>query len=97
MDEQTRNKKIKLKCNTSLLGFEKSKSVTYDKIKCIEILENPEYDFSKIASVDSEFAHLKRNYIKLIHRYYKINYRERNDKIYSSRIFNTRQNPKKNK
>jgi plasmid stabilization system protein ParE len=83
--------------NTSLLGFEKSKSVTYDIIKCLEILENPEYDFSKIGSVDSEFAHLKRNYRKLIHSYYKITDREGNDKIYVNRIFNTRQNPKKNK
>ena len=83
--------------NTSLLGFEKSKSIDYDIIKCIEILENPEYDFSKIGSVDSEYAHLKRNYRKLIHSYYEITYREGNDKIYSNRIFNTRQNLKKNK
>ena len=83
--------------NTFFLGFEKSKSVTYDIIKCIEILENPVYDFFKIGSVDSEFAHLKRNYRKLIHSYYEITYRKGNDKIHSNRIFDTRQNPKKNK
>lgn len=66
-------------------------------ITSIEILENPIYDFTKIGSADEEFEHLKYKYRKLIEGHYKITYREGNSKIYINRVFDTRQNPKKNK
>ena len=72
-------------------------SISINLINSIEILENSLYDFSKIGSKDSEFSHLKRNYRKIIVGYYKVTYREGSDKIYINRIFDTRQNPKKNK
>lgn len=85
------------KFNTLLFGFEKAIIFTNNLIVIIEVLENKNYDFSKIGSVDSEFKHLKRNYRKIIEGHYKITYREGNDKIYINRLFDTRQNPNKNK
>ena len=85
------------KFNIVLIGFKKAISISNNIIDSIEVLENPVYDFSKIGSVDSEFIYLKRSYRKIINGYYKITYREGIDKIYINRIFDTRQNPNKNK
>jgi hypothetical protein len=85
------------KFNVLLLGIEKALTISNSLISSLEILENPKYDFFKIDSVDSEFKHLKRNYRKLINGYYKITYREGIDNVYINRIFDTRQNPNKNK
>ena len=71
--------------NESLYGF----------TKAIEILENS--NFSEIGSVDEDFLHLKRKYRKLIHLHCKITYRESQTKIYINRVFDTWQNPNKNK
>ncbi|WP_396192622.1 type II toxin-antitoxin system RelE/ParE family toxin [Flavobacterium sp.] len=83
--------------NALLFGFKKAITITNDLIDSVEILENKNYDFSKIGSVDSEFKHLKRNYRKIFDGNYKITYREGVDKIYINRVFDTRQNPTKNK
>lgn len=83
--------------NALLYGFDKAKQIALELQKGTEILENSNYDFSKIGSVDNEFAHLKRNYRKLIDGHFKITYREGKIKIYINRIFDTRQNPNKNK
>jgi len=72
-------------------------AISNELITTIEILENKTFDFSKIGSVDYEFMHLKRSYRKLINGNYKITYREGFEKIYINRIFDTRQNPNKNK
>lgn len=85
------------KFNVLVFGIEKALTISNSLIISVEILENSKYDFSKIGSVDSEFKHLKRNYRKLINGYYKITYREGIDKVYINRIFDTRQNPNKNK
>ena len=55
--------------------------------------------FVKMGSVDQEFEHLKRDYRKLIEGEIKITYRYSISKqtIYINRIFDTRQNPSKNK
>ncbi len=55
------------------------------------------FGFNKIGSVDEDFTHLKFEYRKLIHHHSKITYRQGKDKIYINRIFDTRQNPIKNK
>jgi plasmid stabilization system protein ParE len=83
--------------NSKLYGFQVAKEIINEIINCIEVLENTIYDFSKIGSVDEEFKHLKRNYRKLIQGHYKITYREGQTKVYINRIFDTRQNPNKNK
>ncbi len=63
----------------------------------MSVLEIPEADFSKIGSIDDDFTHLKYEYRKLIKHYLKITYREGKNNIYVIRIFDTRQDPKKNK
>lgn len=83
--------------NINLYGFKLAISIALSLQETTEILENPNYDFTKIGSVDSEFSHLKRNYRKLIDGNCKITYREGKTKIYINRIFDTRQNPNKNK
>jgi plasmid stabilization system protein ParE len=83
--------------NTNLYGFKKAISIALSIQKTTMILENSNYDFSEIGSVDTDFSHLKRNYRKLIDGHCKITYREGKTKIYINRIFDTRQNPNKNK
>lgn len=83
--------------NSQLYGFDKVIKIALELKKLTETLENPYYDFSEIGSVDESFTHLKRNYRKLILHHCKITYREGLDKIYINRVFDTRQNPTKNK
>jgi hypothetical protein len=83
--------------NTLLYGFKKAIEIAFELQKTTEVLENPNYDFSQIGAVDIEFAHLQRNYRKLISAHCKITYREGKTKIYINRLFDTRQNPNKNK
>lgn len=83
--------------NAFLYGFKKAVQIAIKIQKGTEILENPKYDFSEIGQIDTEFIHLKRNYRKLIDGHCKITYREGKTKIYINRIFDTRQNPNKNK
>ena len=83
--------------NALLYGFDKAVQIALKLQKGTKILENPKYDFSEIGAVDLEFIHLKRNYRKLIDGHCKITYREGKTKIYINRIFDTRQNPNKNK
>lgn len=83
--------------NCQLYGFIIAREINSKIITHIEILENPLYNFSKIGSIDEEFLHFKRNYRKIIEQQYKITYREGKTKIYINRIFDTRQNPNKNK
>jgi len=83
--------------NALLYGFDKAIQIALKLQKGTEILENPKHDFSEIGAVDLEFIHLKRNYRKLIDGHCKITYREGKTKIYINRIFDTRQNPNKNK
>jgi len=85
------------KFNTLLYGFKKAIQIALELQKTTEILENLNYDFSQIGEVDTEFTHLKRNYRKLISTHCKITYREGRTKIYINRLFDTRQNPSKNK
>ena len=83
--------------NITFYGFKKAIEIATKLRKSTEILENPRYDFSKIGAVDLEFTHLRRNYRKLIEGHCKITYRDGKTKVYINRIFDTRQNPTKNK
>ncbi len=75
--------------NATLYGFKKAIEIAKILRKSTEILENNQYDFSEIGQIDYEFAHLKRNYRKLIEHHCKITYREGKTKIYINRVFDT--------
>ncbi|WP_243389615.1 type II toxin-antitoxin system RelE/ParE family toxin [Flavobacterium cyanobacteriorum] len=83
--------------NSELLGDNKASEITLKIIAKADFLENPSFDFTEIGAPDDDFSHLKRKYRKLIEGHYKITYRSGKSKIYINRIFDTRQNPKKNK
>ena len=83
--------------NDLLYGVSKSKEIINTIFETIEILENPDVDFTEIGAIDEDFVHLKYDYRKLIESHYKITYRKSKNKIYVVRIFDTRQNPNKNK
>ena len=81
--------------NIKLFGFNKSIEIAKEIQEVTEILESK--NFNQIGSIDEDFIHLKFQYRKLIHHHCKITYRKGKDKIYINRIFDTRQNPNKNK
>lgn len=83
--------------NDLFYDIPKSKEIITSIFNRIEILENPTVDFTEIGAVDEEFIHLKYDYRKLIEGNYKITYRIGKSKIYIVRVFDTRQNPNKNK
>lgn len=80
-----------------LYGKEKARTIVTSIRINTEILEEKGVDFSKIGSVDETFTHLKHTYRKLIEQHCKVTYREGKKKMYIVRVFDTRQNPKKNK
>ena len=81
--------------NALQYGFEKAVEIALEIQESTKILESS--DFSEIGAVDENFAHLAREYRKLIQHHCKITYREGKSKIYINRVFDTRQNPNKNK
>lgn len=83
--------------NEQLFGNEKSFEITESIVQKILLLVNPAFDYTTIGSSDEAFAEYKREYRKLIESHYKITYRIGKSKIYIIRIFDTRQNPRKNK
>ena len=76
--------------NDLLYGVSKSKEIINTIFETIEILENPDVDFTEIGAIDEDFVHLKYDYRKLITSHYKITYRKNKSKIYVVRIFDTR-------
>ncbi len=83
--------------NIELYGIIKSEEITDKIIDKISILENSNADLTKIGTIDSNFRHLKGTYRKLIVKHCKITYRVGKSNIYIVRVFDTRQNPIKNK
>lgn len=81
--------------NATLYGFKKAILIATELRESTEILESN--NFKEIGAVDEDFVHLKYEYRKLIHHHCKITYREGKTKIYINRVFDTRQNPNKNK
>ncbi len=80
-----------------IYGKEKTKDFIQNIFESTKILENPEYDFTKIGAVDEYFSHLKYEYRKIYEHHCKITYRIGKTKIYINRVFDMRQNPSKNK
>lgn len=85
------------KFNVKALDKEKAIELANKIIDFPKILENPDYDFKNIGTYDESFSHLKREYRKIFYGNYKITYRNGESKIYITRVFDTRQNPNKNK
>lgn len=83
--------------NEKLMGNEKSFEITERILMKILLLTSPTFDYATTGSADETFSHRKREYRKLIESHYKITYRVGRTKIYIIRIFDTRQNPNKNK
>ncbi len=83
--------------NTDIQGEDKAHELISNIVDRIEILQNEK--FTSIGSLDDSFKHLKRDYRKLIEGHHKVTYRQSLDqsKIYINRIFDTRQNPFKNR
>ena len=83
--------------NIKLKGKEKSMEISENIRASTEQLENPEYDYTAIGSLDEQFNHLKRHYRKIFVEGCKITYRAGKDKIFITRVFDQRQRPSKNK
>lgn len=81
--------------NSKLYGLEKAMSISNSIARYVKILDSE--NFKELGNVDQDFDHLSRNYRKLIYNHCKITYREGKNKIYICRVFDTRQNPDKNK
>jgi hypothetical protein len=83
--------------NSDIYGEEKSFAIVQRIISKIELLKDQRFD--GIGAIDEDFQHLNYEYRKLTVGYLKVNYRIGfdNAKVYVNRIFDTRQNPKKNK
>ena len=83
--------------NAELSGEEKSHELISSIVNRIDILQDEK--FTSIGSLDESFKHLKRDYRKLLEGHHKVTYRESKDqsRIYINRIFDTRQNPNKNR
>ena len=88
--------KIK-KFNSDLYGEKIAGEIVEGLFAYLEVLENRDYIFSKIGAQDEAFSHLKTKYRKLIINTIKITYRVWRAKMYVVHVFDTRQNPKKNK
>lgn len=67
--------------------------ITDKLVERIEKLENPIF---RKDPIDESFSHLKYEYRKMLDDYIKVTYRIGKTKIYIVRVFDTRQDPKKN-
>lgn len=80
----------------NLYGLSKTKGIITEIRKTTEILEKQDVDTSKIGAIDEAFSHLKYEYRKLLKHHCKITYREGENNFFVVRVFDMRQNPKKN-
>ncbi|ARN79207.1 plasmid stabilization protein [Nonlabens spongiae] len=79
-----------------LYSSSKTREIITNIRKSTEVLERENPESSEIGSVDTAFNHPKFEYRKLTNHYCKITYRIGKDDIYIVRVFDLRQNPKKN-
>lgn len=82
---------------TELAGEEKAFEIITTILKRVDILSDAKY--VKMGAIDEQFSHLQHQYNKLIEKNVKITYRLSASKpvVYINRVFETRQNPSKNK
>jgi len=83
--------------HTEQMEEEKAFDLVQLILKKVDVLSDKR--FSGMGAVDEEFRHLKRKYKKLIVKNLKITYRlsKSHPVIFINRVFDTRQNPAKNK
>ncbi len=79
------------------IGEEKAFAIIQSILDKVDILSDGK--FIKIGAIDEKFKHMKHQYKKLIEKNIKITYRLRasNPIVYINRVFDTRQDPIKNK
>lgn len=79
------------------INEEKAFEIVIAVLKRVDLLSDSK--FARMGSIDEEFKHLKRKYRKLIEKHIKITYRlsESQPIVYINRVFDTRQQPSKNK
>ena len=82
---------------TEQIGEEKAFTIVQSILDKVDVLSDGK--FVKIGAIDEEFKHMKRQYKKLIEKNIKITYRlsASNPVVYINRVFDTRQDPTKNK
>jgi plasmid stabilization system protein ParE len=80
-----------------LYGSVKARKIVTELRQSTEILEHQNLDTSQIGAIDDAFLHLRLDYRKIIKHHCKITYREGKTKIFVVRVFDTRQQPSKNK
>lgn len=82
---------------TEQIGEAKAFDLIQILLKKVDVLSDER--FVKMGAVDEQFSHLQREYRKLIEKNIKITYRLSSTKnqVYINRIFDTRQNPAKNR
>lgn len=82
---------------TQQIGEEKAFAIIQSILDKVDVLTDGK--FVKIGAIDEEFKHMKRQYKKLIEKNIKITYRLSASKpiVYINRVFDTRQDPIKNK
>ncbi len=82
---------------TEQIGEEKAFKLIQGLVDKVDVLS--EERFVKIGATDEEFKHLKRQYKKLIFKNIKVTYRLSSNRfvVYINRVFDTRQNPIKNR
>jgi len=81
---------------SELYGLQRAEVIADNIFKKLELLQDPNIDLNKLGAIDETFLHLKHTYRKLIIGYCKVTYRIGKSKIYIVRVFDTRQDPKKN-
>ncbi|WP_010179778.1 type II toxin-antitoxin system RelE/ParE family toxin [Aquimarina agarilytica] len=85
------------KFNLKLYGADKALKIATNLRESTDILESSVINVTEYGQVDGAFLHLKYDYRKLISNHCKITYRVGRENIYIVRVFDTRQNPSKNK
>ncbi len=80
-----------------LAGEEKAFELITNLLKRVDILSDAR--FVNTGAIDEQFNHLQYQYKKLIEKNIKITYRQSTTKpvVYINRVFDTRQNPSRNK
>ena len=83
--------------NSDTIGEEKAFEIVQLIIRRIDLLSDKR--FVEMGTSDESFEHLSRSYKKLVEGYYKITYRLSSNKkvVYINRVFDSRQNPSKNR
>lgn len=83
--------------NIDVIGEDKSYALVMLLLERVDRLSDER--FVQMGAIDQEFIHLKRKYKKIIEGHLKITYRlsETKPLVYINRVFDTRQNPRRNR